>query len=248
MAEEQDKKKAPPVGETNGSDAQASERYRYIGFDVFPKRAKEFWKSDAERATHLAHVRETGARFVPLSRSNSLVASPVLSGFERIVLTLTSLLLVAAPFMPWFVFTREGERLSYSGFSMLANTGTVMSYLSMGAGLLTTSFILLLALMVVSMLFGIATLVFLYMGQGSGGEAYVGRIRRILLLQYLPIIGWVVFFSITAAPTVVPFAVSLGLEQVEHSLNIASLAASTSIGLWVPFAVLWVNAIKANDL
>jgi hypothetical protein len=248
MAEKQDEHKAPPGGETDGGDVQASERYRYIGFDVFPKRIREFWKSDAERATHLAHVRETGGRFVPLSRGNSLVAAPELSGFERIVLTLTSLLLIAAPFLPWFVFTREGERFSYSGLSLLAHAGTVMSYLSMGAGLLTTAFVLLLVLMLAGTLFGIATLVFLYTRRGDNGEAQVRGVRRILFLQYLPIIGWVVFFSITAAPTVIPFAASLGLGQVEDSLNIASLAASSSIGLWVPFAVLWVNAIKANDL
>ena len=31
----------------------ADERYRYIGFEVFPKRVKKFWKSDTELAVLL---------------------------------------------------------------------------------------------------------------------------------------------------------------------------------------------------
>jgi hypothetical protein len=246
MAE--DKTTSPQEDSGTAPDIPADERYRYIGFEVFPKRVKKFWKSDTEQAEHLGKVREKGGKFTPLSRDNSIVAVGELSLGERLVLTFSSVLLVVAPFLPWFTFTRGGERFSYSGLQMVTEAGTVMNFFSLGPGLLTTSFILLVALMVLGVAFGVATLVFLYTGRQRNTDAYVIRLRRILALHYIPIVGWVVFFSITAAPTVIPFAASLGLNEVEDSLNIASLATSSSFGLWVPFAVLWVNAIKGNDL
>jgi hypothetical protein len=239
---------SPQEKDSEVPEATAEERFRYIGFEVFPRRVREFWKSDSERAEHLGKVREKGGKFTPLSRDNSIVAVGELSLAERLVLTFSSVLLIVAPFLPWFTFSRGGERFSYSGLRMVTEAGTVMNFFSLGPGLLTTSFLLLVALMVLGVVFGVATLVFLYTGRQINSEAYVIRLRRILALHYIPIVGWVVFFSITAAPTVIPFAASLGLNEVEDSLNIASLATSSSFGLWVPFAVLWVNAIKGNDL
>lgn len=244
MAEENDKKRAA----TNGGDSVGDERYRYIGFDVFPKRMREFWRSDEERNTYLKRVHETAGRFVPLSRANSFVATQALSGFERMILTLSSALMVVAPALPWFSFTRGEERFAYSGLALLMNIGSVTSYLSMGAGRLDLLFFLLLGLMLVGAVFGVLTLAILYSGNPATNEAYVARLRRVLAWHYLPIAGWVVFFVMSAIPAEIPFAGSLGLNQIESSLNMGSLAASSSFGLWLPFAAVWVNAIKSNDL
>jgi hypothetical protein len=177
-----------------------------------------------------------------------MVASDPLSLSDRIVLTMGSILLLMAPLMPWFSFTRGDEKFVYSGYVLLFKAGAILEYFSLGPGLLTTAYMLLLALMVLSALFGAATLFALYTGRDADPEVYQRRVHRILNLHYLPIVGWVTFFSVAASPTVIPFAQSLGLGQVESTLNIASLATSSTVGLWVPFAVLWVNAIKGNDL
>jgi len=232
----------------NGSDSTAEDRFRYIGFDVYPGRIREFWRSDSERQSYLARVKETAGRFIPLSRSNSFVSSSAISLTERIILTVSSLLLFVSPVLPWFSFTRGNETFGYSGISVALGTGSIMPYLSMGSGVLTVSFILLVALMLLSSVFGLATLILLYSGASETSDAYLGRLRRMLIWHYLPILGWVVFFSLTAAPTQIPFAGSLGLAQLESSLSIASLSASASVGFWLPFATLWVGAIKGNDL
>ena len=243
MAEQE---KTRTQAETDGSGAE--DRYRYIGFEVFPRRIREFWKSDTEKSRHLAHVKETGGKFQPLSRSNSIVAAQSLSMSERIILTFSSLLLIVSPLFPWFSFTRGDEKFVYSGFVMLLKAGSVLDFLSLGPGLLSVAFLLLAALMVISLLMGVLTLVVLYAGRGGDPEAYLTRLHRVLVLHYLPIAGWVTFFAVAASPTVIPFVASLGLSQVESSLNIASLASASTFGLWVPFATLWVNAIKGNDL
>jgi hypothetical protein len=226
----------------------ADDRFRYIGFSVYPGKIKEFWHSDAEKNSHLARVKETAGRFVPLSRANSFVSASALSLTERIILTICSLALVVAPFLPWFSFTRAEQAFSYSGISLAMNAGSITHFLGMGSGLLSLSFYLLIAVMFASWLFGLLGLWALNTGASGTPEAYVARLKRVLIWQYLPILGWVVFFSLTAAPTEVPFAGSLGLAQLEHSLNIGTLSASASVGFWLPFAALWVGAIKGNDL
>jgi len=233
---------------SSGQEQIPEERFRYIGFEVFPKHIREFWKSDGERQEHVAHVRETGGRFVPLSRSNSMVAAGAISLPERITLTLTSALLAVSPFMPWFSFTRGDTKFSYSGISLLLNWGPVREFLALGSGLLNLSYLMLLVLMLVSAAFGVATLVFLYSAAKDTSDAYLLRLHRILVWHYVPIVGWLVFLGITAPPTDLPFGPSLGLAEVSDHLSIASLSTSSSVGLWIPFATLWVNAIKGNEL
>lgn len=228
-------------------DISKDERYRYIGFDVFPRDESDFWKDESEHARHLARVKKAGGKFVPLSRSDSIVASQSLSTWERYVLGGCSVALLAAPFATWFSFTRGDEAMSYSGLSLLTGMGAIMEYLALGAGALTTNFLLLMGLMVMSMGFGALTLFALYAGSDNPEKNMI-RLKRILNLHYLPLVGWIVFFVLIMSPTEIPFGLSLGLSQVAGTLDIESLANSSSIGLWIPFAVLWVNAIKGNEL
>jgi hypothetical protein len=228
-------------------DISKDERYRYIGFDVFPRDESDFWNNESEHARHLARIKKAGGKFVPLSRSDSIVASQSLNKWERYILSGCSLALLAAPFATWFSFTRGDETMSYSGLSLLLGMGPIMDYLSLGAGALTTNFLMLLGLMMLSMLFGALTLFGLY-GGSDDPEKNMTRLKRILNFSYLPLVGWIVFFVMTMSPSEIPFGLSLGLSHVESTLDIAALANSSSIGLWIPFSVLWVNAIKGNEL
>src|SRR5262245_41970544 len=121
---------------SDGDKGSSEERFRYIGFNVFPSKVPEFWKDEAERKAHLDKVQEAHGKFVPLSRSNSLVAARAISGTERWMLTVTSALMAISPFLPWFRFTRGSEKLYYSGISLLLNMGPIREYLALGSGLL----------------------------------------------------------------------------------------------------------------
>jgi hypothetical protein len=226
----------------------SEERFRYIGFNVYSGSAPEFWKDDSERQSHLAHVRESGGRFVPLSRSNSLVAARSISAPERWMLTLSSALMAVSPLLPWFTFTRGTEKLSYSGLSLILNAGVVREYFALGPGILNASFMLLLVLMLASSALGIAALWFLYSGGTQVSDAYLSRLHKIMTWHYLPIVGWAVFFGLTAPSTELPYGVSLGLSEVGDHLSLGTLTSASSAGLWIPFGALWVNAVKGNDL
>jgi len=242
MAEEKDSR-SNPDGVSSPED-----RYRYIGFDVFPGAAPEFWKNDEERKAHLEKVHTTGGKFVPLTRSNSLVAARAISPFERWTLVVTSALMVVSPFLPWFSFTRGTETLSYSGISLLLNVGSVQGFLSLGPGLLTTSFYMLVALMLLSSALGLAALWFLMSGSAAASDTYLTRLHRIMNWHYLPIAGWMAFFCLAMVPSELPYGVSLGLTEVGSEYGMGALVAASSVGLWIPMGAMWVNAIKGNDL
>lgn len=240
MAEEKDDKRS------SEGDLSPEERYRYIGFNVFPGKAQEFWKTEEERKAHLEKVRETGGKFVPLTRSNSFVAARAMSSFEHWTLVVTSALMAASPILPWFSFTRGTETLSYSGISLLMNVGSVREFLSLGPGLLSTSFYMLLGLMLVSSALGLASLYMLFAGGGT--DDALGRLHKLLNWCYLPIAGWLVFFGMAMLPTELPYGQSLGLAEVGNEYGMGALTAASSMGLWIPMGALWVNAIKGNDL
>ena len=239
MAEEKDERR-------NSEEVSPEERYRYIGFNVFPGKAQEFWKTDEERKAHTEKIRETGGKFVPLTRSNSLVAARAMSPFERWTLVVTSALMAASPFLPWFSFTRGTETLSYSGISLFMHMGSVTGFLSLGPGLLSTSFYMLLALMLLSSALGCASLFMLFAGGGT--DESLARLHKLMNWCYLPIAGWMVFFCLAMLPTELPYGQSLGLAEVGNEYGMGALAAASSLGLWIPVGALWVNAIKGNDL
>lgn len=84
------------------------QRFKYIGFEVLPGKIKDLFKSEAEKEIWVKRLREkrqSGSR----AREHSTLEEPRVAGYEKIVLTITSLLLVFSLFLPWFSGYQEFE-------------------------------------------------------------------------------------------------------------------------------------------
>jgi hypothetical protein len=93
MAEKDEKSKAK---EFNPDD-----RYRYLGFEVKPGKIGELFKSDSEKDSLIKRIlerRKSGARV----REHNTLEEARVSGTEKIVLTVTSVLIVLSLLLPWF--------------------------------------------------------------------------------------------------------------------------------------------------
>ena len=77
------------------------ERFRYIGFDVFPGKPKDLFKNDAEKDRYVEGVRDKRASDHTLRDKCTLLEERV-STKERIILTVASLVMLAALFLPWY--------------------------------------------------------------------------------------------------------------------------------------------------
>ncbi len=77
------------------------QRYTFIGFDVFPGKPKDLFKSDAEKSKHVEAVkskREKG----DVVRDECKLLEERVSSFDRIVLTVACVIILGTFTIPWF--------------------------------------------------------------------------------------------------------------------------------------------------
>ncbi|MEA1979550.1 MAG: hypothetical protein U9N54_01060, partial [candidate division Zixibacteria bacterium] len=86
-----------------GSKDRISEkqRFSYIGFDVFPGKPKDLFKSEAEKEKLTKTLLEKRSSSDTLRESCTMLGDRVSFG-EKLILTVASLVIVAALFLPWY--------------------------------------------------------------------------------------------------------------------------------------------------
>jgi hypothetical protein len=94
-------KKESPTKKINERD-----RLRYIGFDVFPGEPADLFKSEAEKNKLVEEVRERREHHDHLRGECTLLEERV-SGLDRIVLTIGSIIIILALFLPWYAVYNE---------------------------------------------------------------------------------------------------------------------------------------------
>ena len=95
MAEKEEK------GKPSQKAFNPDDRFRYLGFDIKPGKIGDLFKSDSEKESWIKRVlekRRKGAH----TREHNTLEEPRVTSYERIVLTITSLVLIASLFLPWF--------------------------------------------------------------------------------------------------------------------------------------------------
>ncbi|MEW5922658.1 MAG: hypothetical protein AB1746_01580 [Candidatus Zixiibacteriota bacterium] len=81
-------------------------RFKYIGFEVHPGKIKDLFKSETEKDALVKQVkakRESGVH----GREVTTFDAPRIASYEKIVLTITSLVLIVSLFFPWFSGYKE---------------------------------------------------------------------------------------------------------------------------------------------
>ena len=108
MAESQNR------GAAGQSSADPDLRFRYLGFEVKPGKIGKLFKSDDEKQSWIQKILEKRKAGVRL-REDCTLTEPRVAPYERMVLTVTSLLLVFSLFLPWFSGYKESEMAPKSG-------------------------------------------------------------------------------------------------------------------------------------
>ncbi|MCP4703587.1 MAG: hypothetical protein GY865_03175 [candidate division Zixibacteria bacterium] len=85
------------------------ERFRYVGFEVETGKIGEHFKSDAEKESWIKRVLAKREKDGSKLREETSFDKPRVAGYERIVLTITSVILIASLFLPWFSGYKEYE-------------------------------------------------------------------------------------------------------------------------------------------
>jgi hypothetical protein len=220
------------------------DRYQYIGFDVFPGKAKEFWRSGEEKELYLGKTKKGRKRE---ERDHSLVYVNIFTGVEKMILSISSLIIVVSFFLPWFVLEKGSIALRYSALGYILNFGFLSNYSALCGGLAGLFITLLLITLILSFLSGIGTLYFLYR-RPNPIEKYYRSLKRMLFFNYLPIVLWIITVVISIIGFPSPFGSAFGVKEISEHFSFISLVTATSFGMWLTLACLIINVWKVTDL
>ncbi len=233
----------------NEKEDQISEdlRYRYIGFDIFPKKPTDFWKDEEEKRKHLERLREERSQGTRLEREHSLMQVSVFSRTERIILSIASLLLVLSLFVPWFSVRGENLHTTYTGLGFILKLGVFFGYAPLGGFVVSVFLVLLLLIILSSFGVGVLTLLSIYK-KHNDQESHLASLKRALKMGLIPLGMWVILIVISIVGMPTPFAAVLGVEGWNDSFNLVNFVALSSYGTWFCLPCLIVNCVKISDL
>jgi hypothetical protein len=221
----------------------SSERYQYIGFEVFGDKPQSFWKNDEERKSYIQQVKaELGSIY-----RNSVVYASVINKVDRIFITVASVMMILAPFLPWFrVKTLYGTE-SFLGITGLFSLGGFWFYVSKMGGMIIPLSVYLLALLAfLSLGFGVWTLLTVY-SKAPSQEAYLAKLKKVLKLNMIPLGVFLLIILLGLFGQRIPFGQHLGIKDLTGQYSVVTLVQFSSVGLWMAFFGFMLNVNKAKE-
>ncbi len=226
---------------------KSEERFRYIGFDVYPSKSSSVFKDPAEEQKYLDKIRQKGKSWSALDRDFSLVNVPAFSSTDRLILTVFSFLLVLSFFLPWFSFKWGEQTYSFSALTALLNVSKISDFIALGGSGALALVILSSVFLVLSFASGILNLLALF-SKTKEPEAYWKKLGRLARLGYLPILIWVAVLIISLIGFRTPLWDLLGVSQLGEKFGIVNMISLTGAGLWLAFAALVVNSSVIREI
>jgi len=225
------------------SKEKVDPRFKYIGFDVHPGKAKSFWKSEDERRRYEKRVTEQQEGVQP-ERAFSFIHVEMVSRADKFFLTLGNLILIVGLFLPWFRFTYGESAVQFSGLGVLANLSFVGSLASWSGIAAQLEVVILSVLIVLAPLVGILNLAMLYRGKGVE-DRYLRGVKNSSRLFFLLMILWLFVLVLAAIGFAMPFG-NLGIPQIGmESFNLLAFLTTASVGFYLTFAASWLNSTMA---
>jgi hypothetical protein len=222
-------------------------RFKYIGFDVYPTQPKRFWKSEEEKRKLLEEVKKKGLRTAVEERDHSLVRTSVFSGVDRMVLTVTSLLLTVSFFLPWFSIRGEYFSFKVLGVGFFSRLGTLFAYAPL-SGSLFSVFVILVGLTILSSFgAGVFSLVAIHK-KHIDFEKYLVSLKKRLKLNLIPLVMWVAVIVISSIGMSTPFADAFKVDGFGDGFTVVNFFLLSSFGIWLSLPSVMVNCVKISDL
>lgn len=228
-------------------EPKPEERYRYIGFDVFPSKSESFWKSEAEAQQYAAKV-STGLGESLLHREFSLLETKPMSRADKWILTLAGVVMLLTVAFPWISYRMtDGGAYALTWPSavgaLLGGLGTAFSS-GIGVGL---SALLGLVVMLGAPILGAWTLAMVWR-KARTAEAYFLGLRLPLKLSYIVFFAGLAVIVLSFLGGDIPGFASWGLIDPPEHYGIAALLSILSFGPYVALGMSLVCAVKSGDL
>jgi hypothetical protein len=209
---------------------------RYLGYEVHPGKIGEFWKSEDEKKQFEKRVKAGGGQLSVLDREAALLNVKLMTGVDKAIGFLGSLLLILSFFVPVYSFTLSADtdsarHISGSAISFFANLPLIGGYASWGGGVMIWSLLIFSLILIACPVVGVLNILGL-MNKRTGDE-YLYAVKEysrygyVLLFLYILLVIGLLF----GAPH--PFG-SLGVFG--ESFNLSAIFRLTGIGFWFGIA------------
>lgn len=222
-------------------------RFRYIGFEVFPEKAEKFWKDEQEEKKYVEHAKQKEKGLSALEREHSSITASVFSKTDRLVIMISSILMIIGFFLPWFTLTIGEKAIGYGLFGYIGQLGLIFSYSGFSGMSLAMFAILVLLFMLASLLYAIKSLL-IVLKVDKDEEKYQAKVKKTLKLGFVPIALWLVLVIISAIGINTPLLSHSGIKSLGESFNLVTFISISGIGMWTVMCGLIVNSFKSNDL
>lgn len=223
------------------------DRFRYIGFDVFPKEIPRFWQSDKEAEEFRSQIVH-GVGVSSIDRDFSLLHDEPMTRIDRVILTVAGALLVAGAIMPWVSYrTTAGTNFSMSWVGALGTLFGGLGTAFAGGLAVGLSALLSLVLVIGSPVLGAWILASVWRSAPSP-EAHQMRLRLPLKLGYVLSFAGLAIGILALIGGRIPGFENWGLIDPGESYNLGTLAAMASYGPYIAMGMSLVAGVKSGDL
>ncbi len=238
----------PPTAMKNKKDPPSEspdsrERFRYIGFQVFPKEEKPFFASREEEKTYRERARAASLEEMA-ERQFSLLFVPAFTRLDKMVLLLCGVLMAGGLFLPWAYVSEGGRWQTYFGFQLFGLLGPLIGPAFEAGWNAGASALFLLLNLALAPLFGIWLLLIVLTKKFDTLEKQRG-LKRMLRLHGLPLLAYLAVLVCTAIGFAVP---SSPLPILKEGFNIVDLISSAGPGFWAVAVAHLLAAVKSADL
>jgi hypothetical protein len=252
MAKEKTKKKKeePEAKVEDIKPLDENSRFRYIGFDVYGKSQKDFFKSEAEKKEHEKAVESFRSGHYSPFRSFTAVNQNLLPFTDKIVLTISSLVLIASVFLPWMRFQSNWTDMTFRGLTGIFQASQYTHVINMFNPNLMFFLYVPAILAFLAIIYGVLSLIFLW-SSAKNFESYLKRLKRFMGLGWYVLAAWLAFFIVSIIGIGLPFGDWMnehyGVRGIGSTVNLVTFVTLSGIGVWMSIAAFVLNSVKAND-
>lgn len=219
--------------------------YKFLGFDVYPGKVKDFWKSDDEKKRFVKQVKAHGGQISVLDRDTALLNIKSMTVADKAISIIGGALLILAFFLPIYSIDPSGRGISGSGISYFLNLPFIGSYAAWGGIVMVLTIIVFSLLLITCPVAGVLNI--LGVLNKNKGDKYLETVKKFTRFTYIPILLYALLFIILLFGAPHPFG-SLGVSGIGETLNLLAIFTMTGIGFWLNIVGLILGFAQARGI
>ncbi len=219
--------------------------YKYLGFDIYPGKIDDFWKSDDEKKRFVRQVKARDSQISVLNRDTAILNIKSMTAVDKAISIIGGAILILAFFLPVYSIDPSGRGISGSAISYFLNLPFIGSYAAWGGIVMILTMIIFALLLLSCPVAGALNI--LGVLNKNKGDKYLEKVKKFNRFTYVPILLYALLFIILLFGGLHPFG-SLGIDGIGESLSLLAIFTMTGIGFWLNIVGLILGFAQARGI